>query len=157
MRKRIVIGLLIVSVIGIAAFFFSQPKKGTVEWHKSEYLAASGGAVRPNLVKSTLGWFVGLDQSVLQNEERERVAQKAESHRAALVKLGYLSERRFAITNRTFNEFLKATLAGRSQLSRGQPSWAVRESVAPTNVLVVTGLPEIVSQYDALIRKADVP
>jgi len=39
-RKRIVIGLLSLSVIGAAVFFFSQPRKGTVEWHKKQYVDA---------------------------------------------------------------------------------------------------------------------
>jgi len=36
-RKRIVIGLLIVAAIGTALFFASQPNEGTVEWHKREF------------------------------------------------------------------------------------------------------------------------
>jgi len=39
MRKRIIIGLLAVVVIGVMAFFVSgpedsEPKGGTVEWHR---------------------------------------------------------------------------------------------------------------------------
>ena len=37
-RKRIIIGLLAFLVIGVVVFFVSQPKKGSVEWHKRAYL-----------------------------------------------------------------------------------------------------------------------
>ena len=36
-RKRLVIGAMAVVVIGVIAFVLSQPKDGTVEWHKREY------------------------------------------------------------------------------------------------------------------------
>jgi hypothetical protein len=39
-RKRIAIGLLAVVVIGVLVFWVSQPKPGSVEWHKREYRAA---------------------------------------------------------------------------------------------------------------------
>jgi hypothetical protein len=48
----------------------------------------------------------------------------------------------------------------RRQLGSNQPPWsplALRERVTETNVLVVTGLPGVVSQYDKLIGNADVP
>jgi len=41
MRKRIVTGLLAIVVIGTVAFWVSQARKGSVEWHKREYLEAA--------------------------------------------------------------------------------------------------------------------
>ena len=40
MRKRLVIGAFAAVVIGVAALVLSQPRKGTVEYHKEEYLRA---------------------------------------------------------------------------------------------------------------------
>jgi hypothetical protein len=39
-RKRVVTGLLLVAVIGVATFFLSQPGKGSLVWHQREYRAA---------------------------------------------------------------------------------------------------------------------
>jgi hypothetical protein len=57
-RKRIVTGLL---VIGVAAFFVSQPRKATVAWHKRGYLAPSTAfmgrffdAQPPNLLAASM-------------------------------------------------------------------------------------------------------
>ena len=40
MLRRFTIGLLAVVVIGVMAFILSQPKRGSIEWHKREYLDA---------------------------------------------------------------------------------------------------------------------
>lgn len=39
-RKRLVIGAIAAVVIGVAAYVLSQPRKGTVEWHRRGYLRA---------------------------------------------------------------------------------------------------------------------
>ena len=41
MRKRLVIAAIAVAALtGIAAYVLSQPRQGTVEWHKKEYFSS---------------------------------------------------------------------------------------------------------------------
>ena len=53
-RKRIVIGLLILSAIGTAVFFVLQPKEGSVEWHKKEFTEAAS-RMKPGAWSQRLG------------------------------------------------------------------------------------------------------
>src|SRR5688500_6271167 len=92
-RKRIVIGLLGIVVIGAVAFFVSQPKKGTVEWHKREYLKANHWGIVDE------GVFRYASQK-RQNARFERKRERIESNRRALIELGYLEERSVIVYNR---------------------------------------------------------
>ncbi|HMJ64596.1 MAG TPA: hypothetical protein VK615_04530 [Candidatus Binatia bacterium] len=99
MRTRIGIALLVMVVLGVFAYGISQPSKGTVEWHKNEYLAAwkrLGGSKWPDLVDRCYARVTGnslkrsflIDHSgpLTQDEERLLI------HRSALIKLGFLKQ-----------------------------------------------------------------
>jgi hypothetical protein len=111
MRKRIVIGLLAIVMIGVLVSFMSQPKKGTVEWHKmrferhqTEYLEA----------RDQNTWFDRLKRKYhkltktpptpqttaqfhAQLKIMEKTLDKMRHHRDALTRLGYFTEQRFTL------------------------------------------------------------
>ena len=41
MRKWIIIGVAGIAMAAVLEFLLTRPKKGTVEWHKREYLSAA--------------------------------------------------------------------------------------------------------------------
>ena len=93
MRKRLVMGAIAAVVIGVAAYFLSQPRKDSVEYHKRAYLRASSSkgqagqwlrAHAPLCVSGALHAF----------QERRKAR-----HRRALVALGFLEHRQVQITD----------------------------------------------------------
>jgi hypothetical protein len=156
MRKRVVTGAIAVVVIGVAAYVLSQPKKGTVEWHKANYMKCFN-----RMWGNTLWWrteriarrVAGLPPPAKPDP---RAANEALSHLSALVELGYLSERRYAITNRSLNDVLGRTLHARRILGRRYLPPQLTERI-DQGQLVVVALPEITMKYDELIAQADVP
>jgi hypothetical protein len=92
-RKRIVIGLLILSVIGTAVFFFSQPKRGSVEWHKREYLAAMDRAAERtwrNKLRRVYARITGTKVVGMTQSERSALLERLKQHENYLVALGFL-------------------------------------------------------------------
>ncbi len=94
MRKRIVIGLLAVVVIGVVAFVLTRPKRGTVEWHKREYVAAKSQLYSEGALIRRLKRFVA-DHLGLP-----RAYDRMAEHEAALLRLGFLEERTVVVSNR---------------------------------------------------------
>src|SRR5687768_15503928 len=96
MRKRIIIWLLAVVVIGVGAFFVLEAKKGSVEWHKREYLRALDCAARRTW-RDTLQRVCARISSVIRvdTSEEERLAQfeNLKEHEIALIRLGFLQKR----------------------------------------------------------------
>ena len=149
MRKRLVIGLLILSVIGTAVIFFSQPKKGSVEWHKREYLRARDwGRVEQ--------WIEINAPYNLRKAQADRKAKRTEIHLKALFELGYFEERVFVLSNSLTKE-------------RGNAFWTLHHVFTNdvldvsgikdmgTNTVTVVGLREEMPQWQEAVRKMDVP
>jgi hypothetical protein len=102
MGKRMAIAAIAAGVIGVAAYVLSQPKEGTVEWHKREYLDAMRWRWSDRL---EVMW----DRVTDKSNRRYRVfhpedLKRRNAHQAALVRLGYLQERTFYLTNRSAGE-----------------------------------------------------
>jgi hypothetical protein len=101
-RKRLVIGAIAVAVIVVAAYVLSQPKKGTIAYHKARYLRLAKksegetlGAKTVRAVNSVLGTRFRtrpdpLDLALLMSAEHEE-----------LLRLGFLIERKYHFTNVT--------------------------------------------------------
>jgi hypothetical protein len=154
-KKHFVIGATAALVIGVAAYILSQPRKGTVEWHKANYMKCFNRMWGNTLWEKTqrvARRVVGLPPP----QPDPQAANEALSHLSALVELGYLSERRYAITNRSLNDVLSRTLHARWVLGRKHLPPQLTERIDQTQ-LVVVALPEIADKYDELIRQADVP
>ena len=152
MRKRIIIGLLAVVVIGVVVFLISGPKRGTLEWHKREYLAELDRLYgRESLVKRfarVIHEWTGMGQRIGQTE-RGVVAQEN-----ALIKLGYLERREVILTNLPIGNAFQAI--GR-EAATGIPGLCRITAGEKTNVVVVTALREDMPKWEELIRKLDVP
>jgi hypothetical protein len=169
-RKRIVIGLLILSVIGIAAFFFSQPKKGSVEWHKRKYVAALD--YQPLVMRAHNLWrgirgkpdayvYFYLDENEREKERRAVI----ERHQRALIDAGYFERREFPLSNRTADEVLSESY----RLVRSEVQWRRLQQALlvdlpfrwdadrGTNVLIIVAAREDMPTLAETIRKADVP
>jgi hypothetical protein len=118
----------------------SEPKEGTVEWHKREIL---------RILKKPDGSLM------ITQEEAERVAE----HQRQLVKLGYLQEREFVITNRPMKEVMRTSGEIMAEAERSRPIQREFTDTAMrgTNGLFVRALPEDMALISNAIRKADAP
>ena len=157
MRKRIVSGLLILSASGTAVFFFSQPKKGSVEWHKREYLAAVD-RIYGNTLMGKIRRFGTPLIPVPIPATPESEYRNLRHHRAALIESGFLQEKEFVISNTNTLKVLTNITAKLYPLKEDDPftegGLAVREG---QTMIVVIGLPGEMAKFEELIRKANAP
>src|SRR5687768_7010495 len=102
MRNRLIIGLLANVVIGVVAFVVSQPKEGSLEWHKKELrwgVDHFAGRTFTARCRSLLGRVRTQWRWQIDPDEGHALAEKLDKHRAALIEMGYLVERSFATSN----------------------------------------------------------
>lgn len=157
MRKRLVIGAIAVVVIGVGAYVFTQPRKGTVEWHKEKYMKCFNRMWGNTLwarTKRAATRVVGLPPPTTPDPRAET---QARSHLTALVALGYLTERRYVITNQTLQDVLARTYRDRRFLGKKYTPLHLTERVQGADQLAIIALPEVALHYDDLIREADGP
>lgn len=144
MGKRIAIGLLAVLIIGVAAYMLSQPKEGTVEWHKRKC---------ENAMRALNGEHALLDRA--RNRfglpPRRNLYQE---HRQALTDLGYLEEREFILTNSP------------EKPSRALVHWATNEipqdrlwsiGLVSNKFLVIRAERHSMKKWEEAVRRIDVP
>jgi len=96
MRKPVKVSVsLCVAAVALAAAALTGPPKGTVEWHKREYLAAQKHLDGETFVDQCKRCF-SINQSVMDLGEltprRLKAFAAKESRHKALVDMGYLSE-----------------------------------------------------------------
>ena len=143
-RKWVVAGLVLIA-IGVGAYLFSQPRRGTIDYHKQKY--AELGMPEWVLKKGV--------PAVLQNFYERRFVREFEFHRSALIELGYLERRLFVVTNRTPGEIVDALLMDAQQ---NPQLW---EYSGPTprgrNNVEVIAPAEKMTRWEKVIREADVP
>jgi hypothetical protein len=150
MRKRVVIGLLAVAAIvaiAMGARLLSQPKKGSVEWHKREYLRAHA---MPSTWRG-VRYFV--QPGFAQPEYWNQRARRIHFHRQALLESGYLTEREFVVSNRPAQDVAEALL-GSVELRKDYPF--VCPMWIETNVVAVIARPGEMDKVGKWIREADV-
>ena len=173
MRRRIVIGLLAVAVIFAEAIIGLQPKKGSVEWHKREYLIAANRLAENRFIDRVRRAFSKTTKGPAL-KERENAA-KIEEHRKALARAGLVVERQFALKYRTVDQVkvaLANTLANGPAVRNGRVWISTKgDTVVATaprqvmghfsisemrNTIVVTGPREVIANCEEQIRKTDV-
>jgi hypothetical protein len=143
-RKRLVIGAIAVLVISIAAYVLSQPRKGTVEYHKRKYLEA--GVPQWALVKGVPGF--------VRHFYERRFSHAFEFHRRALIDGGYLRESVFVVSNASAGNVMRTV---QTQL----PEY-IREFTSMTwfasdpNAITVIAPRERIDEIGEAIRKTDV-
>ena len=147
-RRRMVMGLLVmVVVVGVVVFFGSRAEEDSVEYHLKAYHEASKGT----RIDGVRAWFQNLfakggSYSLAPDEVRR------DKHRKALLRLGYLEERSFIVSNRPPNLI----------------AWAVRYECAglayqfgtPSgygDTVRIVGVKEEMPKWEALVRRFDTP
>ena len=160
MRKRIVIGLLAVVVIGVGAFFVSQPKEGSVEWHKRRFGDAQNVSMNwtryPRWESAYRKW-TGTSRPVRTFTQHEMAVllEQMSTSRRALVKAGYLMERTVMLSNRGPTEIVATITPNRSGIPVSYPNFTA--FTHKSNALVIVCAREDMAKWEELIRKADVP
>ena len=97
-RKRIIIGLLAIVVIGVVAFFVSRPKNESLEHLKGKYVEACSTRLKSDQwrYKWSRLWGEGKPWGTYYRHTRERVV----SAERPLIKMNYLEARTFVISRR---------------------------------------------------------
>jgi hypothetical protein len=156
-RKWIVIGLAVLAVIGAGGYMLSLPRKGTVEWHKREYLAAMNGPSISERVKRTARRLMGRAHSFgVSGERLNRIRQ----HQSALIELGFLERRELALTNLPYIPVKQLQWSVFSGATGRIPPDRLRFSqfsATSAEVLTVIAPPQDMPILEGLIRKLDVP
>jgi hypothetical protein len=108
-RKRLVIGAIAAVLIGVAAYILSQPKKGTVEWHKSAYLKELEGFGQPtSLLDRVVGAIEGVTGVTLSpNGPQDALDQ----HLHFLLSTGVVVSTVFPLRNEDWFEIATNTVA----------------------------------------------
>ena len=147
-RKRIVIGLVIVAVVCIGAYVLSRPRKGSVEYHLAGIKAARGGLVARMARRSPLG---------IRTLYKDWRSDQLTWHRGALVQAGYLIERDFLVTNVSADIAAQELRAATYDDPRSAGDWDFMEIrwVSADNVRAI-GTTNLVKLWEEMIPKIDV-
>jgi hypothetical protein len=158
-RTRILIGAVAVIALGVLVFVLSQPRKGSVEWHKREYARAA----RRVTVGPWVQW-VGWVYETASKRQAPWLSQgtaaeayiRLHTNHIALLRMGYVRHHRFALVYREAGQLrttVEAAFGGEKKaLRRGV--W-VSDKVA--GVLIVEAPRGMLPRIEELVRKADVP
>jgi hypothetical protein len=146
MLNRLLIGAIAVVVIGVAAYFLSQPRKGSVEYHKREYLRINkrGSSVPwvdrrsvPHIVGSFYGW---------------RLSRQSDFHYSALIEAGYLRKSVFMISNSPALDVLQA-----ARIEWPPHVIEIIRISWDTNRITITAPSDWIEKLGPAIREADAP
>jgi hypothetical protein len=151
MRKRIVIGAIAVIALGVLALVLSQPKKGSVEYHKKQFLRAHySGSVAQRLLPR--------GPTSLRVAYFRRKEGQINYHRQRLVELGYLREKVFVISNQPTWGVVNALRLSVDTFTALAPQITFAAVLdETTNSVRLVGPPDEIPKWEALIRKFDVP
>ncbi len=139
-------------------YFLSQPKKGTLEYHKRGYLAAANGPSISERIKRTGRSIMG-KANVFAGISGERL-NRMRRHQSALIELGFLERRDLVLTNlphmapvkqlqwSVFSEATPRIPPDRLRFSQF--------SVTTAEVLTIIAPRQDMPTLEELIRKADV-
>jgi hypothetical protein len=144
-RKRLIIGAIAAVMIGVVGYVFWQPGRGTVEWHKKKYL----GAHRSGKIENWISFHFSPKVHHVLFFWKGTAAE----HQRALLKLGYLKESVFVVSNASV---MKAVRTVRFELPRDIDQFT-RFSYGTPGTLIVVAPAEWSEKIGAAIRKADVP
>jgi hypothetical protein len=156
-RKRVIISLITVVVAGLGIYVFAQPREGTLEWHKKEYLAAMESTMGPS------GWDTVIERcSAMVGRRIDTVARHNRAfdvHAAELEGLGYLERRWFVVSNEPLPVVQAAEKASRDVVAKNQRrfarfTWGI---IQGTNIVGLIATREDMTKWAELIRQADAP
>lgn len=148
-------------VIGVAAYFLSQPRRGSVEYHKREYLKTVARWEEKRIVDRLKDAYYRM-RNVTPDRDMNTFMANLDTmhhHAACLVRLGYLAEFQYASTNGRHaifrimncgynyrNQYLERADVMRDFTLIGEPS---------SNVISVIARPSDLPAIETAIRKAD--
>lgn len=161
MRKRIVIGLLglvAVAAIGVVAFVVSQPKRGSVEWHKREYISSFNGMLERRFKDKVKRLYVRVTKRrvpPMSDSERMVFEKDVNAQRKALADLGYIVDRTFTISNCPVIAVVDALMLPANVSKAGGPFTVA--VVVNADRILISGPGTDVPKWEALIRRMDVP
>ena len=145
MRWRIAIAVLIVIGIAGAVYVGTEPRKGTVEWHKRGYLGQFHSPIRQWIVEHT-------PDRMSQAIETSRY-RRMEHHWAALVRLDFIRETLVVVSNSP------ASVISKVIPEKVKPCDDLRffSYELGTNSISLWCTEERIGAWQDLIRQADVP
>lgn len=146
MRKRIVIGALVVIAVGVLVYVRSQLNEKSVEWHRRKFREIDRVIYGEPL---TFGDRVGFLWRNLWGKPRDYHGE-ADRHIRALIELGYAEERTFVVSNRPISEI------GRVEWARGR-NFEILRIGRGINTLTIRAAKEDMVAIERLIHEADVP
>ncbi len=163
-RKRLVIGAMAGVVMGVAVYVLSQPKEGTVAWHKKEYLRAQEERAGRTLSKKAKRLIERLRVSIgfarkptMLTPSRPRDGE-LKKHQSALIQFGFLEEKTVRVSrplggkvDRILDETSAIIPKKRRQFAQLSPAPVL---TVPSFVTIVAP-PEDIVIWEDLIRKAD--
>jgi hypothetical protein len=92
-RKRIVIGLLVIAAVSVVLALASRPDESSIEYHSKGYFAAGQGRVWDQKLINKAKRMLG------QRQRWRPDTNRMEYHKRALIRLGYLDERTVIVSN----------------------------------------------------------
>ena len=161
MRKRCIIGLLAVVVIGVVAFWVSQPKKGSVEWNKREYLAVRKRLFNDTWVDRMRTVYYRIAKTPYSRRqigaaEYDDLIRRMQESWGSLVDLGYLKRHEFYLAHQLKS---RAHLLVKAAMTQFPPDalWSVDGSQEPENLLVIYTTSNDLPKWRKLVGRLDVP
>jgi type II secretory pathway component GspD/PulD (secretin) len=149
-------GLPVIVAIAVLVSFMSQPKKGTVEWHKKEYLAAKDRATGSTWRDRIKRVYHKITKTTPPSErwglKQQKNAETMSSNFTALLRMGYLTKRTFILSNRHGYD-LEDTV--RKSFDFGRNAFIWTEST--TNALIIAAPSAVMPHLEDFVRKMDVP
>jgi hypothetical protein len=147
-RKRIVIGLILVAVVCVGAYLLSRPKKGSVEYHVAGIKAARAGLLARMARSSPLG---------IRTLYKDWRSHQLTYHRGALVQAGYLIEKDFIVANVSADIVAQELRVATYDDPRSVGDWDFMEIrwLNGDNVRAV-GTTNLVKLWEEMIPKIDV-
>ena len=149
MRKWIAVGLVALVAIGAGAYLLSQPRHGTVEYHKKQFVKLLYYGRLDN-------WVEKNGPARFQKFWMDRRYKRLFFHRDALVKLGYVKTRTFIISNSTPTQVARAIMSPSYATTNISRDFAGIQNVGPDSVTIL-GPRDEMHAWEKLIREADVP
>ena len=155
MRKRVVIGVAAVIAFGTVIYVLSRPRLRTVAYHKDQYREALRVTGTDHFV------FTYCPQWV-RTAWDDRRTKRLNHHQNALIKLGYLEERVFTISNGLAPEALDLDRFRARVLQLSQQFTNISRDLnqildVTTNSITIFGPHEQMGEWEELIRAADMP
>ena len=158
MRKRLFIGASALAMIGVAAYMFLSPRKGTVEYHKARYFHLS----RKAFGETRWSGIVRGINRVLGTEFQSRpdpvdVALSMSAEYEALLRLGYLVQKNYCFTNAVLDTEARWISEGVYQAVSQENAQLGGHGLkdGTTNVLVVIAPLEDIPIWERFISQAD--